>query len=122
MPAMRRIRSLPMSDACKCTGHPAFFVPGRWLASFKPRFPQPGKQSILGRLSGSAVGELDLPLAEPRDRQRVAFERRLAGDRVVAATVEADDQPVVLNRHGPGGLDEPTVQLLRGGLLEAVEP
>ena len=49
----------------------------------------------------------------------VAVEGGLAQDRVVAPAVEADDEAVVLDRHGPGGLDEPAVQLLRVGLLEA---
>src|SRR5512142_2880942 len=33
------------------------------------RFPWPGKQSILGRLSWSAIAEHEPPLAEPRDRR-----------------------------------------------------
>src|SRR4051812_20555837 len=86
------------------------------------RFPRPGKQSILGRMSWSVVGEFDPPLAEPGDWSGFAVESRLTENRVVAPAVEADGEAVGLDRHDPGGLDEPTIELLRIGLLESAEP
>src|SRR4051812_890179 len=85
------------------------------------RFPRPRNESILGRLSWSAVGEFDRPTAEPRDGGRVAVECRFTEDRVVTPPVELDGETVVLGRHGTGGLDEPAVELLWVGLLEPIE-
>src|SRR3954447_10167035 len=73
-------------------------------------------------MSQSAVGELDLPLAEPWDGERVAVDLGFAQDRVMAPAVEGHRQAVVLDRHGPGGLDEPAVEALRIALLEAFQP
>src|SRR5512135_1656240 len=39
----------------------------------------------------------------------------------MAPAVEGDAEAVVLDRHGPGGRDEPPVQLLRIGLREAAQ-
>src|SRR5450759_5817683 len=85
------------------------------------RFPRPEKQSILGRVSWSVVGEFDRPLTEPADGRRVVSESGLAEDRVMAATVEGNDEAVGLDRHGAGGLDEPPEELFRVGFLEALQ-
>src|SRR5262249_22109892 len=58
---------------------------------------------------------------EPWDGERVAVQRRLSHDRVVTPAVEGDGQAVRLDDHRSGRLHEPPVQLLRVGLLEALQ-
>src|SRR5512135_2629868 len=80
------------------------------------------KKSTILRLSGRAEGQREAPLPKPRDGNRLAVQGRFTKDRVVAATLESDRDPVPLDLDGPSGLDEATVQLLRGRLLEAPQP
>src|SRR5258708_1805749 len=72
-------------------------------------------------MSWSTIGELDFPLAKPRDGNCIAFESSFAKNRIVASTIERDGQAVVLNRHSAGSFNKPTVQLLRSCLFEAIE-
>src|SRR4051794_10276425 len=107
-----------LDPGCVAKTYPRFWDD---LATLHRRFPRPGKQSILLRLSQSMEAGLDLPLAEPGDGGGFAVEGGLAEDRVVAPAAESDAEAVVLDRHRARGLDEPAVQLLRVGLLEPVE-
>ena len=59
------------------------------------------------------VGELDLSLADPGDGLRIVSQRGLAEDRVVAATIEGDDESIRVDRHGAGILDESSEELFR---------
>src|SRR4051812_10489550 len=60
-------------------------------------------------------------MTEPGDGRRSVTESGLAEDRVMAATVEDDDEAVVFDRQGAGGLDEPPEELFQVGFLEAFQ-
>lgn len=90
-------------------------------ATAERRFPRRRNKSILGRPSWLPIAEFDRPAAKPRDRSRVTVEGGFAEDRVVAPSIELDGETVLLGGHSPRSLDEPTVELLRIGLLEPIE-
>src|SRR5512135_50607 len=74
------------------------------------------------QLSGSAEGEPETLLPKPGDANRLAVQGRFPKDRVVAAPLEGDRDPVTLDLDCPSGLDEAAVQLLGRRLLEATQP
>src|SRR5512135_2864801 len=74
------------------------------------------------RLSGLAEGEREAPLPEPRDGNGLAVQGRVPKDGIVAATLEADRDLVLVDLDSPSRLDGAAVQLLRGRLLEAAQP
>src|SRR3712207_6583924 len=87
------------------------------LSRFRGVLP---KSTVL-RFSGPAGGERKALLLKPRDGNRLTVQGRLPKDRIVAATLEADRDPVPLDLDGPSGLGGATVQLLGGRLLETSE-
>ena len=69
-----------------------------------------------------SVVEVDAIAVQPRDGRAVVVESGFAEDRIVAAAVEGDEEPTAGSDFDlAAGFDELAVELLRLGLLEALE-
>src|SRR6516165_10798030 len=74
------------------------------------------------QLSGLAVGKYNVSVSEPGNWTQLMVQSRLSKDWIMAAALEGDANPIVLDRYRPSGLDEAAVKMLGRGLLVTPEP